>query len=223
MTPTAATTNPTSSANTDTSNKNNNLPKLTLLGTTALATPAAGGHLACNPAIDLTATAGDAGAALCVWRAGDGRLVSKVGEKGAARVEGLRWKGDGRFCFLCSLFGLSTLSREAADSVGLGQFVAAGWSDGVVRLVGVEGGKAVHAIRVPGGRIGFVGWGRNVTGESKRQKGVRRRIAGEERRVVLDGERTGDVAVDLPRELTFLEVETALPKLSPLPVSGGSG
>ena len=93
----------------------------------------------------------------------------------------------------------------------------------MVRLVGVERGKAVHAIRVAGGRIGFVGWGRNVTGESRRRKGVRRRIAGEERRVVLDGERTGDVAVDLPRELTFLEVETALPKLSPLPVSGGSG
>ncbi|RYP54554.1 hypothetical protein DL769_010329 [Monosporascus sp. CRB-8-3] len=28
---------------------------------------------------------------------------------------------------------------------------------------------------------------------------------------------------DLPRDLTFLEVETALPKISPLPVSGGSG
>ncbi|KAJ8125266.1 hypothetical protein O1611_g8373 [Lasiodiplodia mahajangana] len=30
-------------------------------------------------------------------------------------------------------------------------------------------------------------------------------------------------AADLPRELTFLEIETALPKLSPLPASGGSG
>ena len=29
--------------------------------------------------------------------------------------------------------------------------------------------------------------------------------------------------VDLPHELTFLEVDTALPKISPLPVSGGSG
>ncbi|KAL2125954.1 hypothetical protein VTI74DRAFT_2149 [Chaetomium olivicolor] len=38
----------------------------------------------------------------------------------------------------------------------------------------------------------------------------------------LDGD-SGDVAVDLPHELTFLEIETALPKLSPLPVSGGSG
>ena len=107
MAPTAATTGPTSSANPDTTpTKNNNLPKLPLLGTTALASPAAGGYLACNPVIDLTATAGDAGATLCVWRAGDGRLVSKVGEKGGARVEGLRWKEDGTFSFLCSLLDL---------------------------------------------------------------------------------------------------------------------
>ena len=106
MTPNTTTTGPTSSANPDTPTKNNNLPKLTLLDTTALASPAAGGHLACNPVIDLTATAGDAGAALCVWRAGDGRLVSKVGEKGGARVEGLRWKEDGMFSLPCSLLGL---------------------------------------------------------------------------------------------------------------------
>jgi anaphase-promoting complex subunit 4 len=29
--------------------------------------------------------------------------------------------------------------------------------------------------------------------------------------------------LNLPSELTFIEVDTALPKLSPLPVSGGSG
>jgi anaphase-promoting complex subunit 4 len=29
--------------------------------------------------------------------------------------------------------------------------------------------------------------------------------------------------LDLPTELTFIEVDTALPKLGPLPVSGGSG
>jgi len=29
--------------------------------------------------------------------------------------------------------------------------------------------------------------------------------------------------LDLPHELKFLDVETALPKISPLPLSGGSG
>lgn len=98
----------------------------------------------------------------------------------------------------------------------------------MVRLMGLESSKAVHHIRVydsnastPGAaKIGFISWSRNVTGESKRRKGGPRRP---ERGVQLDGERMGDVTLDLPHELTFLEVETALPKLSPLPVSGGSG
>lgn len=76
-------------------------PTLRLLGATTLSSPATGGHLACNPAIDLTATASDGGTALHVWRAGD-QLVSKIGEKGA-RVEGLRWKGDGMFLFCYSI------------------------------------------------------------------------------------------------------------------------
>jgi hypothetical protein len=75
-----------------------NPPQLPLLGTTALASPVPTRGtllLACNPAIDLTATAGDGGAALHVWRAGD-QLVSKHVERGR-RVEAVRWKADGRF------------------------------------------------------------------------------------------------------------------------------
>ncbi|KAK4044627.1 anaphase-promoting complex, cyclosome, subunit 4-domain-containing protein [Parachaetomium inaequale] len=193
------------------------LPKLPLLGTTALSSSspaAAGSRLACNPAIDLTATVGDAGAALLVWRSsttggggddGDQGLVSKCVERGRRVEGGVAWKADG-------------------------QFVAAGWSDGVVRLVGLESSKAVHQIRVvsgdsgggDAGKIGLIAWGRNVTGESGKRKGTDEKGGRQERRILLDGERTGDVAVDLPRELVFLEVETALPKLSPLP-AGGSG
>jgi anaphase-promoting complex subunit 4 len=92
--------------------------------------------------------------------------------------------------------------------------------------MGLESSKAVHVIRVSGGgdeggKIGFIACGRNATGESRRRRRVKK--GDQDRRLLLDGEHTGDVAVDLPRELTFLEVETALPKLSPLPVSGGSG
>ncbi|KAK3295716.1 anaphase-promoting complex, cyclosome, subunit 4-domain-containing protein [Chaetomium fimeti] len=180
-------------------------PKLALLGTTPLSSPAVAGHLVCNPAIDLTATVGEAGAALLVWRAGDQGLVSKCVERGKT-VDAIAWKADG-------------------------QFLAAGWSDGVVRLVGLESSKAVHHIRVVGGRdggggggakIGFIAWGRNATGESQRRDRGLGKGGEQERRILLDGERTGDVAVDLPRELVFLEAETSLPKLSPLP-AGGSG
>jgi anaphase-promoting complex subunit 4 len=82
------------------------LPKLPLLGTTPLSSPAAGGHLACNPAIDLTATVGEAGAALLVWRAGDQGLVSKCVERGKG-VEAVAWKGDGEFSSILFLFFLT--------------------------------------------------------------------------------------------------------------------
>lgn len=77
------------------------LPQLPLLGTTALASPVPGSPaalLACNPAIDLTAAAADGGAALHVWRAGGGQLVSKHAERGR-RVVGLRWKENGMFTY----------------------------------------------------------------------------------------------------------------------------
>jgi anaphase-promoting complex subunit 4 len=72
-------------------------------------------------------------------------------------------------------------------------------------------------------KIEFMAWVRHVTGESRRRQQQKGGPGKEGRALLLDGERTVDVAVDLPQELAFLEVETALPKLSLLPVSGGSG
>ncbi|KAK4137157.1 hypothetical protein BT67DRAFT_373021 [Trichocladium antarcticum] len=74
------------------------LPQLTLVNTTNFAIPVTAGHVASNPAIGLTATAGEGSTALCVWRAADDQLVSKLVERGR-KVEGLRWKGDGMFFF----------------------------------------------------------------------------------------------------------------------------
>ncbi|KAK0623214.1 anaphase-promoting complex component Cut20/Apc4 [Immersiella caudata] len=168
--------------------------KLGLFSSSKLSTPVSGGHLACNPAIDLTATAGDAGNILVVWRAND-QLVSKHTERNQ-KVLAVKWKEDG-------------------------QFLAAGWSDGVVRLAGLESSKAVHHIRVceaADAKIDFIAWSRNVTGK---RSGVRIPLGALPWRDIDLGEVKS--LVDLPHELTFLEVETALPKISPLPVSGGLG
>jgi len=91
-------------------------PELRLLGATTLSSPAAGGHLACNPVMDLTATAGDGGTALHVWRAGD-QLVSKIGEKGA-RVEGVRWKADGMFLSFSSFLSGDLVGTDAGFPYG---------------------------------------------------------------------------------------------------------
>ncbi|KAK3692238.1 anaphase-promoting complex, cyclosome, subunit 4-domain-containing protein [Podospora appendiculata] len=168
--------------------------ELPLFSTSTLSVPVSGGHLACNPVIDLAAAVGDENV-LYIWRAND-QLVSKHTERGQ-KVDAIKWKEDGLF-------------------------LAAGWSDGVVRLVGLESSKPVHHIRVGNGessKINFIAWSRNATGDRRAATwSSTSRLPSR----TIDLDETRDI-LDLPHELTFLEIETALPKISPLPVSGGSG
>lgn len=121
-----------------------------------------------------------------------------------------------------------------------GQFLAVAWNDGTVRLLGVENTKAVHRISVSqqptdpdadAEPIIYVAWARNLTG--KRHFGTDHDIASRLRALGLSsadelhqGDSRGagpDDLADLPHALTFLEIDTSLPKISPLPVSGGIG
>lgn len=109
-----------------------------------------------------------------------------------------------------------------------GQFLAVGWSDGCVRLLGLENSKAIHRIPVcesgSSGAITYIGWAQNLTGRrpSQATESVTAALQG----LSLNGDSDGSdrkEVLDLPRELRFFETETALPKISPLPASGGSG
>ena len=97
-----------------------------------------------------------------------------------------------------------------------------------MRLLGLETNKAVHQIPVceaAGSTITCIGWARNHV--------ARRSLPSADSLTsalhglhLSEGGAAGSrhkVPLDLPRELMFLEVETALPKISPLPASGGSG
>lgn len=104
--------------------------------------------------------------------------------------------------------------------------MAVGWSDGTIRLMDLEGSKAVDRINVSedgSSHASYIAWSRNLTGKRHLQKA---KADGQYRKRVLSAgpnlEQKEDL-IDLPHELTFLEVDTALPKISPLPVSGGTG
>ncbi|KAM7209237.1 Anaphase-promoting complex, cyclosome, subunit 4 domain containing protein [Naviculisporaceae sp. PSN 640] len=167
---------------------------LPLLNKGTFTPPVSGRHFTLNPVISLTATVGD-GNVLYIWRPND-ELVSKYSER-QQTVSAIRWKEDG-------------------------QFLAAGWSDGFVRLVGLESSKAVHHIRVGNGsstsKTEFIAWSRNVTKKPPAQLRFPDRLVSQGG--LLDEQK--DV-LDLPHDLEFVEIETALPKLSPLPVAGGTG
>ncbi|KAI1490860.1 anaphase-promoting complex component Cut20/Apc4 [Biscogniauxia mediterranea] len=159
-----------------------------------------GGLLTYNPSIELFA--GAVGSrTLQIWRS-NGQVVTKSSQRGERdTVEAIQWKPDG-------------------------QFLAVGWSDGVVRLMGLETSKAVHQMPISDAgkaKITCIGWARNYVGAhggsaAKSSSKAWEFLASPG----LDASNKKPV-VDLPRELTFLEIETALPKISPLPASGGSG
>ncbi|KAJ8120497.1 hypothetical protein ONZ43_g2809 [Nemania bipapillata] len=174
--------------------------KLGLLNESRLEPRLHEGIVTYNPTIELFA--GAAGpTALQIWRTND-QIVAKNSQRGEqASVQAIHWKPDG-------------------------QFLAVGWSDGVVRLMGLETNKAVHQMTIgEAGKsnITSIGWAQNLAGKrpvSAAPSSVKtwEQLASQG----LDLSKRKHAA-DLPRELTFLEIETALPKLSPLPASGGSG
>lgn len=98
-----------------------------------------------------------------------------------------------------------------------------GWSDGIVRLMGLENSKAAHHIDVcsgSGARISHIGWVCcNITSQTANV------LSGDAKDGLQELQRLNDTSTaDLPREITFLEIETALPKISPLPgSSAGTG
>lgn len=112
-----------------------------------------------------------------------------------------------------------------------GQFLAVAWDDGTIGLLSVENTKVVHRITVADADtqptpITCIAWAQNLTGKQHFGRHGNRKpqesglalneLASEDARGIND-------LVDLPHALTFLEIDSSLPKISPLPVSGGTG
>ncbi|KAL7627099.1 hypothetical protein AAE478_003875 [Parahypoxylon ruwenzoriense] len=174
--------------------------ELKLLSESRLDPKTRNGLVTYNPSIELFAGAVEP-KNLQIWRS-NGQIVTKSSQRGERdTVQALRWKADG-------------------------QFLAVAWSDGMVRLMGLETNKAVHQMVVGEAgkhQVTCIGWARNNIGRRLNSTPKGPATAWDDitpRDILPGGNKT---AIDLPRELTFLEVETALPKLSPLPASGGSG
>ncbi|ROT40340.1 anaphase-promoting complex component Cut20/Apc4 [Sodiomyces alkalinus F11] len=161
-----------------------------------------------NPTVDLTATWDASAENLLIYRPKD-QVVSKIRQisrPGIAAPEplALKWKPDG-------------------------QFLAVGWSDGHVRLMGLEYNKAAHHIPIcpdSSAKITHIGWARNIIGNppnahshpSQQDQSLSSWQHDMARELEL-GDKERPPPVDLPRELTFLEIDASLPKISPLPSS----
>ncbi|KOS18588.1 Anaphase-promoting complex subunit 4 [Escovopsis weberi] len=177
--------------------------ELSLYSETSFEARAPDGFPVSCPTLDLSATWIPETRGLFIYRPPD-QVVSKISQitspgRKAPEVCAVTWKPDG-------------------------QFLALGWSDGVVRLMGLENNKAAHSITVSedsNAVITHIAWSTSVITDTSRS-----RLPSQ-----LQGQLSDDWAAEkdkallnLPQELTFLEVETALPRISPLPASSaGSG
>lgn len=104
--------------------------------------------------------------------------------------------------------------------------MAIAWSDGTVRLVGAESGKIVHQFST-GDQVSGVtcmAWASNLTG--RKPNSSRSKTTGPdtwEDLFVSDAGLSVDKAPpDLPRDLSLIDIEPSLPKLSVLAAAGSS-
>jgi anaphase-promoting complex subunit 4 len=152
------------------------------------------------PSLDLTATWNGDEKNLLIYRP-SGQLVSKIHQSAKLGAKtpsapSVRWRPDG-------------------------QFFAVGWSDGFVRLMGLENNRAAHHIQVCESddvNITHIGWSTNKI-DQQSNAGPGSPLANLSQQ---PGIQNGSTLADLPQQLMFLEVDTALPKLSPLPSSTAS-
>ncbi|KUJ12694.1 uncharacterized protein LY89DRAFT_672835 [Mollisia scopiformis] len=131
-----------------------------------------------------------------IYRLNGQRVYGATQKTGAYRVTSIRWKPNG-------------------------QLLAIAWSDGSIRLVGAESSKIVHwfstGIR-QASDITCIGWSTNLTNRSTSSVTQKK---GEDswNTILATGEL--DAILDLPRDLSLIDIETSLPKLSVL-AAGGS-
>ncbi len=109
--------------------------------------------------------------------------------------------------------------REA--DLWTGQLLAIAWSDGSVRLVGAESSKIVHQFTT-GDQVSGVtclGWATNLTSKSIRSVSAGQDLGSWRSFLIEDDEK---MPLDLPRDLSLIDIETSLPKLSVLAAAGSS-
>ncbi|PHH72967.1 hypothetical protein CDD80_4128 [Ophiocordyceps camponoti-rufipedis] len=164
--------------------------QLVLFSETELDSRAPRGFPVGCPTLDVALTWDSGSSSLVVYRP-PGQVISKVHQLAGAQGE-------------------AAPEAVAATWSPDGQFLAVGWSDGIVRLIRLENNKVAHRIPGTGAQITYIGWtGSNMpkptsTSASDFPTG------------------NGGLPLSLPQALSFLDVDSALPKISPLP-SGSAG
>ena len=175
-------------------------------------------HLEYCPTMDLIAavTVDDL---VQVYRLNGQKVFGNQNKQGSSEVCRIKWKPNGE-----SLHWY--WDRPCADTPLSGQCLATAYSNNSLSLTSAHTGKIIHYIDCSAyskSRICCLGWGVNFT-DTKRMTEQIKDLEGE---ITLDDIisrnpqiKAIDAIPDLPMDLAFLDIETSLPKLSPLSSAG---
>jgi len=120
-------------------------------------------------------------------------------------------------------FGFYIASCEAATDKWAGQLLAIAWSDGSIRLVGAESNKIVHQFSTVEGSEGItcVGWAKITTNRTSSSVNIHQGHKTWEDLLGVDHTVSGVAfPLDLPQDLSLIDIEISLPKLSVLASTG---
>jgi anaphase-promoting complex subunit 4 len=107
----------------------------------------------------------------------------------------------------------------------IGQLLAIAWGDGSVRLVSAESSKIVHQFTAGDNVSGVtcLGWATNLTRKSASSMSPDQDFSSWGTFLAEDGIFSDEkTPLDLPRDLSLIDIETSLPKLSVLAAAGSS-
>ncbi|KAM3077296.1 hypothetical protein ACMFMG_006647 [Clarireedia jacksonii] len=123
---------------------------------------------------------------------------------------------------------INTLQVQQISWKPNGQLLAIAWNDGSVRLVGAESSKIVHQFSAAsdGQKISGItcmGWKSNSIGKNTTQKSPKADTSTWEDLAKMESNLSDrESFLNLPRDLSLLDIEPSLPKLSVLPGGGTS-
>lgn len=150
------------------------------------------------PSMDLVAL-GSIDQQVLIYRLNGQRVYGATQKAGTLRVEAIQWKPNG-------------------------QLLAIAWSDGSVRLVGAESSKTVHQFSTGTSISGVtcMAWTSNFANKKSASMTQKNSVSTWESHLP-EGihDSTNKAALDLPRDLSLIDIEISLPKLSVL-ANGGS-
>lgn len=194
--------------------------KLELLSENALHQPSITGMLSYCPSMDLVAL-GTNDNQVQIYRLNGQEVYRSSHKNSDLKVQSLAWKPNGAFQWNLQLSRFPSLQRRA--NLFTGQLLAIAWSDGSVRLVGAESTKVVHQFHTEDtSNVTCIGWAANLTRKVGEVSTTKQKNQTWDQ--LLGGniiEQDKDDILNLPRDLSQIDIETSLPKLSTL-ASGGT-